>query len=138
MVGTALYHGLVSRAGIRYYLERMAYRDPALVSKELIDVYYKAGHRPGARYFPAAFVAGKLNLGVAKYFPRVPQRSLICWGQEAETVPVYEVEDFVNRNPRAEPLIFRDTALLPHDERSEDFNREIRRFLEVTGPRLRQ
>lgn len=130
VAGEALYHGLVSRAGIRYYLERMAYHDPAFVTEDLVDGYYRAGHGPGARYFPAAFVAGKLNLGIQDYFPRLPQRTLVCWGREAKTVPVYEAEDFVNRNPRAEPRIFRDAALLPHDERAGDFNREVRKFLE--------
>ncbi len=138
VIGPSLYHALVSRAGIRYYLQRMAYHDPALVTEDLIDGYYKAGHGPGARYFPAAFVAGKLNLGVAEYFPRMPQRILVCWGRESKTVPVREIEEFVNRNPRAEPLIFRNAALLPHDERAEDFNKEVSKFLEVTGPRLRQ
>jgi len=74
-------------------------------------------------------VAGKLNFGVADYWPRVPQKTLICWGKEARTTPVYEMEDFTRRNPRSEPRVFRDAALLPHDERAPDFNREARAFL---------
>jgi pimeloyl-ACP methyl ester carboxylesterase len=35
----------------------------------------------------------------------------------------------VRRNPRSEPRVFRDAALLPHDERAEAFNREVREFL---------
>jgi hypothetical protein len=35
----------------------------------------------------------------------------------------------VQHNPRSEPRIFKDAGLLPHDERSETFNEEIRRFL---------
>ena len=129
VVGDALYHGIVSRRGIRFYLANMAYHDPSLVTPDLVDAYYRTSHQRGARYLPAAFVSGKLNLGVADYWPRVPHQTLVCWGREARTTPVSEVEEFVRRNPRSEPRVFRDAALLPHDERAETFNTELRSFL---------
>ncbi len=129
VIGDTLYHAIVSRPGLRYYLGNMAYHDKDLVTEGLVDSYYRASHQSGARYFPAAFVSGKLNLGVADYWPRVPHRTLICWGQEARTTPVSELEDFLRRNPRAEPRIFKDAALLPHDERAATFNKEAREFL---------
>jgi pimeloyl-ACP methyl ester carboxylesterase len=129
VVGGTLYHAIVSRPGIRYYLRNVAYHDPDLVTEGLVEDYYRTGHGPGARYFPAAFVSGKLNFGVADLWSRVPHRTLICWGQEAKTAPVSEAQHFVGRNPRAEPRIFRDAALLPHDERVETFNREVEAFL---------
>ena len=136
VLGDTLYHAIASRRGIRYYLERMAYHDPRLVTEELVESYYRVAHQKGAKYLPAAFASGKLNLGVAEYWPRVPHRTLICWGQEARTTPVSEVEEFVRRNPRSEPRVFRDAALLPHDERAEVFNREVREFLSrVRGSR---
>lgn len=136
VLGETLYHALASRRGIRYYLERMAYHDPRLVTEELVESYYRVAHQKGAKYLPAAFVSGKLNFGVAEYWPRVPHRTLICWGQEARTTPVSEFEEFVRRNPRSEPRVFRDAALLPHDERAEVFNREVREFLSrVRGSR---
>jgi pimeloyl-ACP methyl ester carboxylesterase len=129
ILGNTLYHALVSRRGIRYYLRGMTYHDADLVTEELIEDYYRISHQPGARYFPAAFVSGKLNLGVADLWPRVPQRTLICWGLEARTAPVREAQRFVQHNPRSEPRIFKDAGLLPHDERAETFNEEIRTFL---------
>jgi pimeloyl-ACP methyl ester carboxylesterase len=129
VVGDTLYHALVSRAGIRYYLEKMAYHDPTLVTDEVIEDYYRAGHGPGARHFPAAFVAGRLNLGVPDLWPRVPHKSLVCWGQEAKTVPLSDQANFTRNNPRCEPRVFRDAALLPHVERAATFNEEVQRFL---------
>jgi pimeloyl-ACP methyl ester carboxylesterase len=129
VVGDSLYHAITSRRGVRYYLERMAYHDSGLVTEDLVDAYYRVGHQGGAKYLPAAFVSGKLNLGLADYWPRVPHRTLICWGQEARTIPVSGAEEFVRRNPRSEPRIFRDAALLPHNERAETFNGEVREFL---------
>ena len=129
VLGTTLYHAIVSEWGIRYYLGSMAYHDADLVTEELVEDYYSISHQPGARYFPAAFVSGKLNLGVADLWPRVPHRTLICWGLEARTVPVREAQRFVENNPRSEPRIFKDAALLPHDERARTFNEELRTFL---------
>ena len=135
ILGEALYHMVVSRRGIRYYLGNMAYQDRGFLTEDVVEEYYRTSHQSGARYLPAAFVSGKLNLGVADYWPQVPHRTLICWGKEARTTPVSEVEEFVRRNPRSEPRIFKDAALLPHDERAETFNREVREFL--VGKRAR-
>jgi pimeloyl-ACP methyl ester carboxylesterase len=129
VIGEALYHAIVSRRAIRYYLGNMAYHDPGFVTEDVVEDYYRTSHQRGAKYFPAAFVSGKLNLGVADQWPRVPHRTLICWGREARTTPAAEVEAFVRRNPRSEPRIFKDAALLPHDERAESFNGEVREFL---------
>jgi len=129
VLGDTLYHTIVSRWGIRYYLRSIAYHDGRLVTGELVEDYYRTSHQPGARYFPAAFVSGKLNLGVADLWPRVPHRTLICWGLEAKTAPVREAQRFVQHNPRSEPRIFKDSALLPHDERAETFNEETKAFL---------
>src|SRR5215204_4824082 len=129
ILGNTLYHAIVSERGIRYYLGSIAYHDADLVTEELVEDYYSMSHQQGARYFPAAFVSGKLNLGVADLWPRVPHRTLICWGLEARTVPVREARRFVQHNPRCEPRIFKDAGLLAHDERAHTFNEETREFL---------
>jgi pimeloyl-ACP methyl ester carboxylesterase len=59
----------------------------------------------------------------------VPHGTLICWGLEARTAPVGEAQRFVQNNPRSEPRIFKDSALLPHDERAGTFNEELKTFL---------
>jgi pimeloyl-ACP methyl ester carboxylesterase len=129
VLGNTLYHVIVSRRGLRYFLQGMTYDDPDLVTGELVEDYYRTTHQPGARYFVAAFVSGKLNLGVADLWPRVPHRAMICWGLEAETTPVDQAHRFVAHNPRSEPRLFKASALLPHDERAETFNEEVRAFL---------
>jgi len=129
VLGSTLYHAVVSRWGIRYYLGSIAYHDADLVTEELVEDYYRTSHQVGARYFPAAFVSGKLNLGIAGLWPRVPHRTLICWGLEARTAPVREAQSLVQHNPRSEPRIFKDAGLLPHDERARTFNEETMTFL---------
>ncbi|MGH3089229.1 MAG: alpha/beta fold hydrolase, partial [Rubrobacteraceae bacterium] len=61
--------------------------------------------------------------------PRVPHRTMVCWGREAKTSPVEGIKPFLAHNPRTAPRVFKDAALLPHDERSETFNREVIEFL---------
>ena len=129
VLGNTLYHAIISRWGLRYYLKGMTYQDPGLVTEDMIDDFYRTSHQPGARYVVAAFVSGKLNLGVADLWPRVPHRTMLCWGLEAKTVPVEQAQRFLGHNPRSEPRYFKDAALLPHDERSEAFNEEVKRFL---------
>ena len=129
VLGNTLYHAIVSRWGLRYFLGGMTYENADLVTNELVDDYYRTSHGPGARYFPAAFISGKLNLGVADLWPRVPHRTLICWGLEAKTAPPNEAQRFVRHNPRSEPRLFKNAALLPHDERYETFNEEVKMFL---------
>ncbi len=129
ILGDALYNAIVSRWGIRYYLGNMAYHDPKAITDELVENYYRTSHQPGAKYFPAAFASGKLNLGLQDLWSRVPHKSFIAWGQEARTTPVSQAQQFVRKNPRAELKVFRDAALLPHDERAETFNEQTKKFL---------
>ncbi|ABG03469.1 alpha/beta hydrolase fold [Rubrobacter xylanophilus DSM 9941] len=136
LAGDLLYHALVSRRGIRLYLERMAYHDPSRVTEELVEDYHRAGHGPNAKYLPASFVAGRLNLPALPYWTQVRQRAMVCWGEEARTPPPSELDAFLRYNPRTAPRLFRGAALLPHDERAEDFNREVADFVSAGKVRI--
>ena len=129
VLGDGLYNAIVSRAGIRYYLGRIAYHAPERVTDDLVGAFYRTGHQPGAKSLAAAFVSGKLNFGLKGLWSRVPHKTLVAWGQEAQTAPLRQAENFTKGNPRAELRVFRDAALLPHDERAEAFNEETRKFL---------
>ncbi len=129
VIGDTLYNAIVSRRGLCYYLGNVAYHDAGSVTDGLVDDYYRTSHQPGAKHLPAAFVSGKLNLGLRDLWTRVPHKTLIAWGQEAGTPPVSQAHQFIRRNPRAELKIFRDAALLPHDERAQTFNEEANTFL---------
>ena len=47
VLGEALYHAIVSRRGIRYYLGNMAYHDPAFVTEDVVEDYYRTSHQRG-------------------------------------------------------------------------------------------
>jgi len=61
LLGTAAFNALVSRPSIRRYLQRV-YADQTLVDDALVDQHWTVSHQPNARYAPAAFIAGQLDL----------------------------------------------------------------------------
>ena len=67
VLGNTLYHAIVSRWGLRYFLRGMTYHDADLVTGELVDDYYRTSHQPGARYFRR-----RLRLGQAQPRGRRP------------------------------------------------------------------
>ncbi len=128
VVGTALFNGMVSRRSLRYYLERI-YSDDALVNEELIDAYFCTAHQPGAKFAPAAFVAGHLNLDVRRALRRLAQPALLVWGEHAAETPVEEARGFLTAKPDLDVAILDHAGDLPHDERPTDFIETVTAFL---------
>lgn len=127
MVGSTLFNALVSRPSLRHYLER-AYANDALVTDELVDAYYATAHQPGARFAPASFIGGKLNIDVSAAVRRLGQPLLLVWGEQAREVPVEDVRRFRALKPDLELAIFDPSGSLPHDEHAREFNRLVMQF----------
>jgi pimeloyl-ACP methyl ester carboxylesterase len=132
LVGTAMFNGLVSRRGLRSFLER-TYADNSLVTDALVDVYYQAAHQPGARHAPAAFIASHLNIDVRSALRRLAQPMLLVWGQQAVEAPVDDVLRFRALKPDLRLAILDPAGGLPHDEQPDEFNEIVIAFLERTG-----
>ena len=129
VVGTALFNGLVSRRSLRYYLERI-YSDDSLVTADMIDAYFCTAHQPGAKYAPAAFVAGHLNLDVRRALRRLAQPALLVWGEHAAETPVEEARGFLSAKPDLDVTILDHAGDLPHDERPGEFIDAVTTFLD--------
>jgi len=121
VVGTALFNALVSRPAIGYFLRERTFADPSLVSPELIDAYYRASHQEGARFAPAAFVGGALNLSVRETYPSLAQPISIVWGREAQITPVSDANRFIQSRRQTRLKVLDRCGLLPHVERPEEF-----------------
>ena len=128
LVGAAVFNTLASRRSIRYWLER-AYVDLDFVTPELVDIYHRAAHQPGARYAPAAFLSGHLNLDVRGAVRRLRQPVLLIWGEQAVETPVEDARGFLAINPDLQLTILDPAGMLPHDEQSAEFNGIVMRFL---------
>jgi pimeloyl-ACP methyl ester carboxylesterase len=121
IVGTAMFNGLVSHRSIRQYLEK-AYADDSIVTDELVEIYYWTSHQRGARYAPAAFISGHLNIDVRQALRRLTQPALLVWGEEGAVAPVEESRGFRTLKPDLEMALLSPAGDIPHDERPDDFN----------------
>jgi pimeloyl-ACP methyl ester carboxylesterase len=131
-VGAAVFNALASRRSIRYWLER-AYVDLDFVTPELVGIYHRAAHQPGARHAPAAFLSGHLNLDVRGAVRRLRQPVMLIWGEQAVETPVEDARGFLALNPELQLTILDPAGMLPHDEQSAEFNGIVTRFLERNG-----
>ena len=125
VLGDALFNGIASRPSIRYFLEKQTYHDPALVTRELVEGYYRTAHVPGARYAPAAFVSGKLYWDASETWTLLEQNVLIVWGSDAGFTPPSDAAPFLATNPRAMLEVISSAGILPHDEQPEQFTRIV-------------
>jgi pimeloyl-ACP methyl ester carboxylesterase len=128
LVGSAVFNALASRRSLRYWLER-AYVDLDFVTPELVDIYHRAAHQPGARHAPAAFLSGHMNLDVRGAVRRLRQPVMLIWGEQAVETPVEDARGFLALNAAIQLAILDPAGMLPHDEQSSEFNGVVTRFL---------
>lgn len=128
VVGTAVFNGLVSHRAIRAFLES-SYADDSLVTDEMVDVYYRSAHQPGAKHAPAAFVGQQLNMDVRDALRRLVQPAMLVWGEQAVQAPLEEMRGFLALKSDFKPIIFSPCGDLPHHERAEEFNEAVMAFL---------
>ncbi len=121
IVGTAMFNALVSRRSIRHYLEK-TYADDAIVTDELVGIYYWTSHQRGARHAPAAFISGHLNIDIRQALRRLSQPALLVWGEDGIADPMEESRSFRVLKPDLEMASLSPAGDLPHDERPDDFN----------------
>src|SRR6476619_4767939 len=121
IAGTAMFNALVSRPQLRRYL-KSAYSNDALVTRELVEIYYATSHQRGARHAPAAFLSGNLNIDVRHALRRLSQPALLLWGEQGSMAPVEEFRGFRELKRDLEISVLSPAGDLPHDERAEDFN----------------
>jgi pimeloyl-ACP methyl ester carboxylesterase len=121
IAGTAMFNAMVSRPNLRRYL-RNAYSNDALVTRELVEIYYATSHQRGARHAPAAFLSGHLNIDVRNALRRLSQPALLVWGEQGSIAPVEEFRGFRELKRDFEISVLSPAGDLPHDERAEDFN----------------
>ena len=126
VVGEGLYNLLVSKPAIRYFLVDHAVSRPSAITEEWIEYDWAVAHRPGARFAPASFIAGFLDLEIdlAEAIVDSGVPTTIVWGRDAELPPVDDGRDLA-RAADARLLVFEEADLLPHAEYPQTFVDEI-------------
>jgi pimeloyl-ACP methyl ester carboxylesterase len=121
VLGTSLYNAIASRTGIRQYLRRRVYADPAQVTEDLVTHYHTSAHQPGADRVLPSFLSGHLNCDIAPLFAHLEEPVLIVWGDAAAQTPVSEAQRYIDTNSRARLCVIERAGMLPHDEQPQAF-----------------
>jgi pimeloyl-ACP methyl ester carboxylesterase len=130
-VGEMVFNALVSRPSLRWFLQTQSYADKSFVTPEVVDHYYAITHQPGARFVPAYFLGGGLNINVARDLPFITAPLLFAWGQHSSDVnPANNANEFLNLARDGALATFARSGLLPHEEEPEGLFVAIEAFLE--------
>jgi pimeloyl-ACP methyl ester carboxylesterase len=132
--GDLVFRLLASRSSIAYFLRAQSYYDPAVVTNELIEGFYRAAYQAGAKWAPICFLTGLLNCDVRDAFGQLRQPILLVWGRQADLTPLRSADDFLARNPRARLAVVDKARLSVQDERPEEFIHLVREFLAAPHP----
>jgi pimeloyl-ACP methyl ester carboxylesterase len=136
VIGESLFNALASRPSLRWFLEHQSYADASEVTSEIIDHYYAITHQPGARYVPAAFVGGGLNVNVARDLPFIEAPVLVAWGERAPSISALpNSSEFLKLARHGSLVTFANSGLLPHEEEPTAMLTAIEAFLGA-GTRL--
>ncbi len=138
VAGEAAFNGLSTKTSIRYFLRSQSYADASSITPEIVDHYYAVTHQQNARFVPAQFVSGALNMDVARDLPFVEARLLILWGERAAAPsPVGNAERFVRLAREARLVTFPDAGLLAQEEAPGGVADAILAFVEETAAAAR-
>ncbi|MEF8779613.1 MAG: alpha/beta hydrolase [Haloferacaceae archaeon] len=126
VVGEALFDLIVSRPAIRYFNADHGYYDESNLTADWIDYEWRTGHRPNARFAPASFLAGFLNVDfdLGSRLAELDVPTTLFWGREAEVSPLSRGRE-IAETADARLVVFDDARLLPHVEYPGQFVEEI-------------
>lgn len=122
VVGEALFNVMVSKPAIRYFLHDHGFANAGRVSEEWVEYDWTTAHQPGARYAPASFVSGFLDLDVdlAAVLSDLEEPVTLVWGRDADLTQLSTGRELAERAD-ARLVALSDAALLPHAEHPDEF-----------------
>jgi len=135
LVGEAVHNLISSGASIRYFLADHGFSSAAAVPEEWVEYDYATTHVPGARYAPASFLSGFLNLDadLGALLTALRESGVpitICWGGAAEVTPLEQGRELAE-SAAVKLVVLEDADLLPHGEFPDEFLSVLRDELSV-------
>jgi pimeloyl-ACP methyl ester carboxylesterase len=125
LVGEAVHNLISSEASIRYFLGDHGFSSSAAVPEEWVAYDYATTHVPGARYAPASFLSGFLNLDadLGALLGDIRESGTpitVCWGGASEVTPLSQGRELA-RTADVKLVVLEAADLLPHGEFPEAF-----------------
>jgi len=116
VLGTSALNLLTSRSNLARHLRQEVYAAPERVDAALVDLHYRASHRPGAHVALGASISGRLDRNVEDLLPELGVPVWLAWGRHCLHPPVEDADLWLLRLGGAELTIFEDSGAQPHAE----------------------
>jgi pimeloyl-ACP methyl ester carboxylesterase len=128
LFGEALYNLTTSKPSIRYFNADHGYYDEDNVTDDLVDYQWQTSHQPGARYAPASFIGGFLDLDIdlGSALSNLDEPVTLVWGREASITPL-EGGQKLAEAADARLVVFDESDVQPHVEHPGQFVRQVLR-----------
>jgi pimeloyl-ACP methyl ester carboxylesterase len=122
VVGEGLYNLLTSKPSVRYFLADHGFSDAASIPDEWVEYDWRTAHQAGARFAPASFISGFLDVDVdlGERLAEIGVPTTVVWGREAELPPLEAGRDLAERAD-ARLVVLDNADLLPHAEHPDAF-----------------
>jgi pimeloyl-ACP methyl ester carboxylesterase len=131
-----------TRKGVEIFF-RLAIRNPAVVTKEFVEVFYHHYRRPGFRKFFLRLLRQLMDIRGARseHFTRIianmhqiTKPVLIVWGEEDHVLPLKHAYVAKNNLPHAALKTIKGCGHLPFLECADEFNSLVLDFLNEERP----
>ena len=131
IIGTLIYHMIVSRETISNMFMEKLFFNPFHVSDEILDLYYEASHKKSyyAKFVYASQISKFMNISTANALHKL-DNSIYIIGGDRENNRENITEIYKKINPSIEISTIKDAKHFPHLENPKDTLEMIEIFLE--------
>ncbi len=129
-----------TRMGVKIFFQ-LAVRNPAVITEELIAIYYEHFNRPGQQAFMLRLIRSIIGIKgiqreilapVLENLQKVIQPTLIIWGEHDRVLPLTHAYYGKEKIKGSELRIFPDCGHIPFFEQPDAFNTLVLDFLTGT------
>ncbi len=126
-----------TRLGVALFF-KFAVRDPAVITKEFIDIYYKIFTQPAFQAFMLKITRMLVDIHGAKEealapiknnLHKIKRPTLIIWGANDRVFPLQQAYTGKEKMPHAHLHIMERCGHIPNLEKPEEFNNIVLEFL---------
>ena len=130
VLGQFIFNLLVSKPVLEWNLKNRIFFDASQVTPRMVDYMWVTAHQPGARWAPASYWSGLLNLPIAHDLSELEQPTMIVWGQQARITPVEDIQGFKRYRPDARYRALDRTRQWPQYEAAPAFSALVRNWIQ--------
>jgi pimeloyl-ACP methyl ester carboxylesterase len=122
VIGQGLFNLLVSKRGLAYFQNDHGYYDMDNYTDDIHEYEWVTAHQPGARFAPASFASGFLNVDedMGELLADTEAPVTLVWGRNSDLLPLSRGRSLAE-DADAGLVVFDKATLLPHTEHPEQF-----------------